>query len=249
MKRTISIFVFLAAFFNVVPVWAAAEGMVVDTGLSFVGRELKDLSAETALRFVGKGAGPIVTPFSPPLVLGGSAGSTIAGAGDVLDIRLVQARPVGAGVLPFRTSDVRNRINPQAILASSTTSNNGGGGGGGAPTITCPDNTQFPPTGFSNAIELQLPDPAVGGTCALVASPTGSPNRAVVFDTFTSVSGNATAFNGWAVNLPTIIVSIAPFQNNIRVTKNGVSYTFILTSTGDTIGGAQLVITNFARVP
>lgn len=267
MKKSLFIFALLFLPHNL-----CAESLSAQTSLSFIGQDIKPLSAETALqfigreqgplsvdtrlRFIGKGAGNEITVLPvPPLVMGGSAGGTVAGEGDVLDINLVQARPRG-GVIPFRVSDVRNSINPQAILASSTTSNNGnggnggsgGGGSGGGNTITCPSGTQHPSSGFASNIEMTIP--ATTGSCSLVAGPSFSNDVAFEVTSFFSVSATITGQNGWTVSVSSLNVGFSvPANNTFTVSKGGKTYSITLAVLTDTIGGGKITITNFATVP
>lgn len=173
-------------------------------------------------------------------------------AGDVVDIRLVQMRPVGAGgVLPFRTSDVRNRINPQAILASTTTTTGGGGSGGGGSSpavVTCADGTEHPSVGVVPNVTLILP--TAGGACSLATGPSVSTEAVFQVTTFTSINATIAGLNGWTVNTSTLNVGMAGPASNagIQVSKAGVTYSMTISALTNTAGSGKIIISSFIKL-
>lgn len=169
---------------------------------------------------------------------------------ELVDIKMLKQRPAGAGgILPFRISDVRNQIDPEARSVPTTS---GGtvvttGGGSTGPTYTCPDGTAFPaaaPTSLS--IDFLLP--SAGGACQVGVSLSPAGDVAWRLGSATSTTANLVQQNGWSVSPSVVNISAIGTANAVTMSKGGVTYTLTVTISTNLASGMRAVITSFTRL-
>ena len=155
---------------------------------------------------------------------------------ELVSVRMLSVRPSGAGgVQPFKVRDVRDVIDPERrIMIASFGAN-------------CPAGTDS-----VQETSLAFILPANGTDCSFDLSSNVAGNTDVVFilNNFDPTSATLVPQNGWTVT-PTAVISdeFSGTNNNITISKNGVTYSLTLTVYSDQVapGEGTGSITSFMR--
>lgn len=144
------------------------------------------------------------------------------GKTELISVRMLSVRPTGAGgVQPFKVRDVRDVIDPERRIMLAAFGANCDGD---------TDSTQSTSSSFVL--------PANGTICTFPPSSSTIGNTDVVFilTGFTPTSATLVPQNGWTVT-PTAVMSddINPVDNNITISKNGVTHSLILSVFSDQV--------------
>lgn len=193
--------------------------------------------------------GSVMTPMTKPSVLAANplpnASAFIPPAPDLriakgktelVSIRMLSVRPTGAGgVQPFKVRDVRDVIDPERRIMLAAFGANCSGD---------TDSVQ------ETSLSFVLPSNGTACSFPLSSSVVGNPDVVFILTGFTPTSATLVPQNGWTVT-PTSVISddINPVDNNVTISKNGVTHSLTLSVYSDQVapGEGTGTVSNFMR--